>query len=99
MNHTKWEAFTQDSFAGWWAIREVGGAEVGSCDGGFDEKDARLMASAPELLEALQEMISASNFKRACAIQGDADKLMFANEKVWKAEDNAQAAIAKALGK
>jgi hypothetical protein len=58
--HTKgpWEAFTEPEFSDWWAIRQVTADglnhEVGSCDGGFEEADARLMASAPDLLEAAE---------------------------------------------
>lgn len=84
MSHTKWEAFTQDSFAGWWAIREVGGAEVGSCDGGFDEKDARLMAAAPTLLEALRRV----SVLFSKGIDARLDVVL----------DDIDAAIAKALG-
>ena len=50
-----WEAFTEESFSGWYSIRDYNGAEIGSCDGGFFEKDARLIAAAPELLHALRQ--------------------------------------------
>lgn len=50
------EAFTEESFAGWWAIRRVeDGREVGSGDGGFDKEDALLFAAAPDLLALLIE--------------------------------------------
>lgn len=49
-----WEAFTQSSFSGWWSVRDSNGREIGSGDGGFEIADARLIASAPELLEALR---------------------------------------------
>lgn len=66
-----WEAFTEPSFSGWWAIRQVGGSEVGSCDGGFEEADARLMASAPELLEALEAIVE--NWDKKVLFSSDID--------------------------
>lgn len=53
-----WEAFTEDHNGGWWAIRDVeSNKEVGSGTGGFKEADARLMAAAPALLEALEGLM------------------------------------------
>lgn len=45
--HTKGrlEAFTQESFSGWYALRDQRHFEVGSGDGGFDEADARRLAA------------------------------------------------------
>lgn len=45
--HTKGrlEAFTQESFSGWYALRDQDHFEVGSGDGGFDEADARRLAA------------------------------------------------------
>jgi len=50
-----WEAFTEDSFSGWWAIRQKTDdgftTELGSCDGGFEEFDAKLIAASPTMYE------------------------------------------------
>lgn len=77
-----WEAFTEESFSGWWAVQDGNGHEIGSGDGGFDEEDARLMASAPELLEALEEAVCALD---VCG-------------KDYRATEIGRAAIAKAKG-
>lgn len=52
----EWEA-VYDEYSGWWIICDENG-EIGSCDGGFEEDEAKLMASAPALLRELQNMIS-----------------------------------------
>lgn len=72
--HTKGrlEAFTEESFSGWYALRDQGHFEVGSGDGGFDEADARRLAACwnafdrmdtdiIELLGSVSDIIRSSN--------------------------------------
>lgn len=52
------EAFTEDSFSGWWSVRDsITCQEIGSGDGGLEEQDARLFAAAPALLNMLQILV------------------------------------------
>lgn len=51
----KLEAFTDEQFSGWWAIRDV----VSQREVGFFEEDAKLFAAAPDLLESLRDMVDA----------------------------------------
>lgn len=53
--HTKGriEAFTQESFSGWYALRDADHFEVGSGDGGFEEDDARRLAACWNACEGL----------------------------------------------
>ena len=65
--HTKGrlEAFTQESFAGWYALRDQDDLEVGSGDGGFEESDARRLAACWNALEGLTtEQIEAATASR-----------------------------------
>lgn len=76
-----WEAFTEDSFSGWWAIRQVETAlEVGSGDGGDIEADARLKAAAPELLEAVERLLVCMSL---AGWEGD-DSAIFARKAIAK---------------
>lgn len=77
-----WEAFTEDRFSGWWAIRDANdGLEVGSCDGGFSREEAHLMAAAPELLEACKRLLVCMNLAKW---EGD-DAAIYARATIAKA--------------
>lgn len=53
----KLEAFTENSFSGWWAMRDsVTEQEIGTGDGGFEEQDARLFAAAPDMFKLLKDV-------------------------------------------
>lgn len=92
-----WEAFTQPEFSGWWAVRDAStGREIGSCDGGFDETDARLMAAAPELLAAMQASIALADMSRDAAIA--LGREVIRPPKMQAAYDACVAAVAKAIG-
>lgn len=64
---------------------------VANAPGGRGEADARLIAAAPELLEALEKMLSLLN--AVCALSDD----NYARDD-WQDVLNANAAIAKARG-
>lgn len=53
-----WKAEQPISANGWWIICDETGRELGSCDGGFEEDQARLMAAAPSLLAAAEKALS-----------------------------------------
>lgn len=94
--HTKGrlEAFTQESFSGWYALRDQDHFEVGSGDGGFDEGDARRLAACwnafenvrTELVEAMigtGAMQSASDSMSALpAVQSELSAARAQNEKL-----------------
>jgi hypothetical protein len=84
-----WDPFTQPSFSGWWAVRDNNWNEIGSGDGGFTEADARLIAAAPELLEALILMVRTHDEPAESMLQE-------MREQKWL--EQARAAIAKATG-
>ena len=60
--------------------------------------NARLIAAAPDLLEALQGLTQAINFRAAAVCGNDDSKVEFAVSEFWRAQDKALAAIAKATG-
>lgn len=68
------EAFTQDSFSGWWALREKDGHEIGSGDGGLFEPDARRLAAAWNFCEDMKTETMEQAKKTAFAYMTDADQ-------------------------
>lgn len=48
-----WAVDCGDHTNGWCVIVDADGVEIGSCDGGFEEDDAALIAAAPALESAL----------------------------------------------
>lgn len=86
------EAFTQDSFSGWWALREKDGHEIGSGDGGLFESDARRLASAWNAFEGISSSLVdyiADNGGVLLLLSGASEKeseLSAANSRIAKLE-------------
>jgi hypothetical protein len=79
-----WVAIQPDDAGGWWIVTDEAGKELGSGDGGLSEEDARLIAAAPEILEALTRTLSYLT--------------SYPGNGAMSAYDQARAAIAKATG-
>lgn len=75
-----WEHFTEKGFSGWYAVRDSEGRELGSCDGGFRDPDAALIAKAPEMFSLLRKLtIPAEDgniHRMLCEVMFDAHKLV-----------------------
>lgn len=89
----KWYAAQPEEAHGWWVVsRDPEGHDCidASGDGGFNEPEARLIAAAPEMLEALKAFLAYDEQ------DGESDvEMMLA---YGEARDMARAAIAKAEG-
>lgn len=88
-----WYAVHPDHAHGWWIVsKDLEGDDCldASGDGGFNEGDARLIAAAPDLLEALEHVIhvieKSENWWIDCPDRGGLDAELI------------RAAIAKARG-
>jgi hypothetical protein len=94
------ELFAQKRFTGSYEITDEGGLTVALMQDYYyqDEKLARLMASAPELLEALETLKDSIAYRSACMASGEEQRIIQSNDKMWQAFDKAGAAIAKAKG-
>lgn len=96
--HTKGrlEAFTQESFSGWYALRDQDDFEVGSGDGGFNEADARRLAACWNVFENVRtEMVEALVGIGAMEVAADAVRRLPAMESELNA---ARALLREVLG-
>lgn len=93
--HTKGrlEAFTQESFSGWYALRDQDHFEVGSGDGGFDEADARRLAACWNAFDA---PCMTTPMIEALVKIGGVDALSDQAAAAMKARDAAQSELAAA---
>lgn len=110
--HTKGrlEAFTQESFWGWYALRDQEDREVGSGDGGFDEADARRLAACwnvfenvrTEMVEALVGIgamgVAADAVRRLPAMESELNAARALLREVLGVHDYAQASVAAQNG-
>lgn len=66
--------------------------------GSQSEANARLIAAAPEMYEALKELCAAQSFMNACAIQQNEEVRIHAVDRLIRAQERADAILAKAEG-
>lgn len=59
LRKTPWSAYSGEDTNGWFVIHDADGYEIGSTDGGFEEDEARMFAAAPDLADALKEIVAA----------------------------------------
>jgi hypothetical protein len=54
-----WKPAQPEDAHGWWVIQGEDGCEIGSCDGGFEEEQARMMAASHDLYTSTQWLLDA----------------------------------------
>jgi len=88
-----WIADTPPNRGGWWIVRDAGGLELGSGVGVFNQDDARLIAAAPELMDACLAMVEWDAREQDCAVD------FYARIELCRiAFNKVRSAIAKATG-
>lgn len=78
MKHTKepWSAEQPENANGWWILCDSQGQEIGSCDGGYEEEDAKRIVACINACEGLTNEQLESGYIQKLIIENNIIKKM-----------------------